>query len=123
MIHKDYCSTCKIKNVSLVKYAKKKYTQYYLCTKCNNTRIKKYRKTKTGYKISYNALKRSIKKYPEKQLARNLLNKAVSVGKKSKPSVCGTCQQGGRIEGHHKDYSKPLDVTWLCTSCHANYHR
>lgn len=32
--------------------------------------------------------------------------------------VCGS----RNAQAHHDDYSRPLDVTWLCPSCHAAEH-
>jgi len=26
------------------------------------------------------------------------------------------------LEAHHDDYSKPLDIQWMCTSCHKRHH-
>ena len=28
-----------------------------------------------------------------------------------------------RSEAHHRDYSKPLEVEWLCRPCHDDEHR
>jgi ribosomal protein S27AE len=37
----------------------------------------------------------------------------------SQPCVfCGDTN----VEAHHKDYSKPLDVVWLCPKCHRRLH-
>ena len=64
-------------------------------------------------------------KYPEKMKARHALNGAVRYKKIYKPDICSKC--GGhnqRIEGHHHlGYDKPLDVIWLCVSCHQSVHK
>lgn len=56
---------------------------------------------------------------PERSRARNLVQKAVDRGHMEKPSACSACGvEGVWIEGHHEDYARPLDVTWLCKPCH-----
>lgn len=57
----------------------------------------------------------------EKIGARTALNNAIRDGR----VVRGTCRDCGAPEahGHHHDYSKPLDVIWLCTEHHIAEHR
>lgn len=59
----------------------------------------------------------------EKVRARSLLNGAVQCGRINKPQTCESCGVMGRITAHHENYSKPLDVKWLCYECHGALHR
>lgn len=58
-----------------------------------------------------------LAKYPEKTIARDIYRKAVMSGKllRMPCEVCGNVKS----EGHHADYSKPLEVIWLCRQHHA----
>lgn len=52
--------------------------------------------------------------------ARHLAGVALRRGKLS----LGPCENCGNVEAemHHADYSKPLEVTWLCRGCHLAAH-
>ena len=58
----------------------------------------------------------------EKRAAHIKKGNAVRDGKILPVSVCSKCGVDGRIEAHHPDYTKPLDVVWLCRSCHLAEH-
>lgn len=55
--------------------------------------------------------------------ARRKINYAVKTGKLIKPSTCSHCNIKTNLDGHHPDYSKPLEVIWLCRGCHGKEHR
>lgn len=62
-------------------------------------------------------------RHPDKHRARQNLRYAIKVGKVTRPDVCEKCQKGeGVMHGHHHDYSKPLEVEWLCGKCHGTAH-
>lgn len=57
---------------------------------------------------------------PEKRRAQNAIGNAVRDGRIQRLP----CEQCGaeKAQAHHDDYSKPLDVRWLCAWCHAQHH-
>lgn len=51
--------------------------------------------------------------------ARRRVAEAVAAGRLIRPSSCENCGRGNTIiEGHHRNYSEPLVVAWLCRWCH-----
>lgn len=67
------------------------------------------------------ATKRYRGKNPLKKLAHDAVGYAIRTGKlERKP--CEKCGNP-KSQGHHEDYSKLLDVKWLCASCHKKEHR
>ena len=61
------------------------------------------------------------KRDPVKTRANTALNRAVRQGRITK-KPCEVCGTTTGIEGHHEDYSKPLDVRWLCRKHHKEAH-
>jgi hypothetical protein len=58
-----------------------------------------------------------------KDLARSAVFAALGSGALSRPLSCEACGETTEIEAHHPDYSKPLEVKWLCVACHRAAHR
>lgn len=82
---------------------------------------KVYAKTEVG-KISHaKANRKNRDNSPEKSRARSIVGNAIRDGKLlRKPCVkCGNPNS----HGHHEDYSKPLDVIWLCPRHHRDRHK
>lgn len=54
--------------------------------------------------------------------ARRAVKYALETGALVRADTCQDCGATDRIEAHHPDYSKPLEVEWLCTKCHTARH-
>ncbi len=80
-------------------------------------------------KINRGEINRKAKLYrennPEKTECHRIMWRAIRAGE----LVVGDCEgcpatpEDTKIQGHHNDYSKPLDVTWFCRPCHGRHHR
>lgn len=81
-------------------------------------------RAKPDYKVypirKREAMRKYKEKYPQKHKAKQLLANAIRSGRLSVfPCVkCGAINS----EAHHEDYSKPLEVVWLCPKHHAERH-
>ena len=74
--------------------------------------------------VKYNrteACRKFREKFPEKYAAHSAVNYALRKGTLTKLN-CEECSRPD-TQAHHEDYSKPLDVVWLCVDCHMRRHK
>lgn len=62
------------------------------------------------------------KNRPEAQRAWKAVGAAIRAGELRAPARCA-CGRDARVHAHHDDYSRPLDVLWLCAVCHKARHQ
>lgn len=103
--------------------AKKRLDNLELFIKRNREQYAKHREKYVTQKKDYyrkNKLlirekeKIEIKKYPQKFSARWKACKSIVI---PKDKLCEICNNKPAIQREHRDYSKPLEVQFVCASC------
>jgi hypothetical protein len=87
---------------------------------------KEYKKRDYVKEKDKNKFKKLRKKKDIRSMARAILQKNVARLSIKKPSKCSICLENfneNKIQGHHEDYTKPLDVIWCCRLCHEKLHK
>jgi len=79
-----------------------------------------YSKTDAGKRTSSASWLRHKAKFPERINATVAVNNAIKLGRLAR-QPCFVC--GDVAQAHHPDYSRPLDVTWLCRKHHRETHQ
>lgn len=87
-----------------------------ICFSCNSMA----RKLKVQSGESAAAFRRSRKRHPERIVARSIVGRALKSGALVREScvVCGS----QKSQAHHEDYSRPLEIVWLCQKHHTERH-
>lgn len=82
-----------------------------------------YQMSEAGKIAHARAIKKYNERYPMRRYSRVIVGNALQNGSLVKPEICETCSSSRKIEAHHDDYTKPLNVRWLCEDCHKEWHR
>lgn len=82
---------------------------------------KEYLKTDVGRVVKSRTIQNYRERFPEKVAATIAVNNAVRDGRlvKQPCESCGVL----KVEAHHDDYSKPLEVRWVCNKHHRAIHK
>jgi len=105
----------------------RKKAMYDAMTPEQRRRWKRKKDPLKQYATNRVARKRHEERYPEKAAARDAVQREVRAGRITRQpcEVCGiehgTPRSDGtkvRVEAHHDQYDRPLDVRWLCGEHH-----
>jgi hypothetical protein len=77
------------------------------------------KKIKRQYYLKWSKTENAKKYNTSRKAVYNALKKGILI----KPNKCTLCFREEKLEGHHPDYNKPLEVVWLCKKCHGIVHR
>ena len=84
---------------------------------------KEYQQTEAGKLSKKKSMDAYNKRYPMVYAAHVITSNAIRDGKLFPAASCSACNSTEKIEGHHDDYTKPIDVRWLCEKCHKEWHK
>lgn len=106
-----WCKVCESKRKTAWKLNNPKKAVEYAIKFRNENRSSVYAKNKEYEKNNHAA-----------KLAKMAVRRAIIKGVLIRPKKCSLCPKKENIEAHHENYSKQLDVKWVCKSCHRKIH-
>lgn len=89
------------------------------CKSCTKADVKRHREENPAAELETRL--KICAKNPTRTNANKAIDAAIRAGAIDRPTVCFGCgctNEEHRIEAHHHNYKRPLDVIWLCTPCH-----
>ena len=118
------CSRCnEIK--SLFSFYLDKRSKDGLMSACKSCRYETLRKWRDSYPEKYREISRKNgKKIGKISSIHSYISYHTIKGNIIRPSVCSLCNKENKdIHAHHNDYSRKLDVVWVCRLCHKKIHK
>jgi hypothetical protein len=83
-------------------------------------RLRRIRRENPGWSTEKNVRWQAAN--PEKRAAHKVVENAIRAGRLAR-NACERCGTDAQVHAHHDDYSRPLDVRWLCPVHHRDRHR
>jgi len=119
------CSVClEVKEDSFFNYSS--YTKSGLRSQCKAC-MQQYREENRDYFKEYRSRPENKKRQAKYRREHNgAEKKLIFVRNKTRyleKEPCEVCQTKKRVQGHHDDYNKPLEVRWLCPAHHREWHQ
>ncbi len=93
---------------------------------CDREKVLDYERTRAKTDKRRELSRKTVKdwkmNYPDRRKAQNKVHYAIEKGILIPWPVCAVPECNCVPEAHHPDYSRPLDVVWLCSAHHKQTH-
>lgn len=89
----------------------------------SRARARQWREDNPGHSREYYRRYKQQRGAKQKLRARWAVQRALRRGELARPDACEVCGAPGHVQAHHRDYRRPLLVTWACRRCHGMGHR
>lgn len=100
----------------------KSFPAYPRCRTCRSAASKRRKSTPEAKALRAAREARWYQANKEKRRAHKTVHRAVCSGRLIRPDSCSRCGSVAPVHAHHADYSKPLEVEWICVPCHGRLH-
>lgn len=94
----------------------------YWCWECKREYQRVWKQNHPEYANRNRGKRYNQKDNPERDKAHIIVYRAIKQGILHKPNECPLCGKTAKLIAHHDDWSKPLEVRWLCRHCHGILH-
>lgn len=127
----SYCGECKrvkyqIKSAEEGRRYKHHDGRAPTCSMCGAKKEGSHIKESHCAKCNYLVRKKRLPFRNDEQLFKASARRITYLAKKCGiliPQSCEVCETDKDVHAHHDDYSKPLDVRWLCRKHHNEHHK
>lgn len=116
------CPSCQQEKEDHEFYGSAKLSSY--CKSCTKLKQDQWRLDNPEKRLAINRswVQKNTERRKMLNRASQAVFKAIERGVLIRPKACQKCGKTGLpIEAAHSDYSKLLDVQWLCKSCHRQW--
>ncbi|KKN09507.1 hypothetical protein LCGC14_1045920 [marine sediment metagenome] len=119
------CAFCQTKfNKSVVKIKEtEKHDKLHACNRSCSAKLSNISRHSAPATRNAEHTRRDKEKFPERDLARKLVQRAIKAGYIEVPEECENCFDSVKLEAHHEEHTSPYLIIFVCKTCHAFFDK
>lgn len=118
-----FCQTKFQKSVAKIKETEKNGKQH-TCNRSCAAKLSNVARHAVPCTRNAEHTRKDKERYPERNIARKLVQKAIKAGHIVVPDECENCFDiDKKLEAHHEEHESPYLIIFVCKTCHAFFDK